>query len=181
MTGKRNVDAVHVWLILSQASVAMLVRPYCVNSAAQETTAGEKHTAQTWWLMTKWLRQLFSMSGVRHRKMHWTKLGHKYGMDVNLWFQDASNFLNFKAVFQQLTGKDKGPSPKLPPYSSFHSFSPCMTMSPSISPFLSLTRNRYPLAEPIRNTSTPCFPVPYSLHRAQAINRAQNRVADRHW
>lgn len=70
MTGKRNVDAVRVGLLLSQASAPMLVRPYCVNTTARETTAGEKHTAQTWRLMTKWLRQLFSISGVRRCKMH---------------------------------------------------------------------------------------------------------------
>lgn len=168
-----------VWLILSQASVAMLVRPYCVNTAAQETTAGEKHTTQTWRLMTKWLRQLFSISRTRHCKIHCMRLGHKFGMNVNLQFHDASNFLNFKNVFQQLTGTDKGTYPKLPPYSFLHSFLPCMT--PSISPFLSLTCHRYPLAEQIKNTCTPWFPFPYGLHRAQAINKAQNRVADCHW
>lgn len=39
--------------------------------------------------------------------------------------------------------------------------SPCMTAS--ISPLLSLTRHRYPLAEPIKNTCTPWFPFPRSL------------------
>lgn len=169
----------HVWLILSQASVAMLVRPYCVNTAAQETTAGEKHTAQTWRLMTKWLRQLFSISGVRRCKMHGTKLGHKFGMNAISGFTMLPIFgisrLSLNSLPEKIKALTQSSLPTLP-----FTFPP-RSMTRSISPFLSLTRHRYPLAEPIKNTCTPWFPFPYGLHRAQAINRAQNRVADCRW